>query len=608
VRREGVPAQSRQLPAERRAVRIANASGFLGDRESALAEILAGGDVDFITGDYLAEVTMLILGRQRMKDPSAGYAKAFLRHIAPVLPQVLAKGVKVVVNAGGLNPQGLAKAVLELGAKLNVAPKVAVVEGDDLRSHLDELFAAGHPLANLENGKPLSESKAPVYTANAYLGAWGIVEALRAGADIVICPRVTDASLVVGPAAFWHEWKRDDWNALAGAVVAGHVIECGAQATGGNYSSFRELPRLLHPGFPIAEVAADGSSVITKQDGTTGAVTIGTVTAQLVYEVGGPSYLNPDVTAWLDTVELEQLGEDRVRIGGARGAPPPPTTKVAITTAGGFANEMTFVFTGMDVDAKMKLFESGARFELGDDFHTKARLEFQRIGGVVVDSPNENEASALLRILATSAEEEAVGRVFSSALIELGLTSYPGLFAIAPPGPAHAVGRFWPALVPQSVLPHRVTLPDGSTLPIPLPPVTEITEDPPEGIPPPVPPFGKTRRVPLGMLVDARSGDKGSDANVGLWVRTDQAFDWLRATLTVELLRELVPEIEPLVVTRTALPKIRALNFVIRGLLDGGAAATRRFDRQAKALGEFVRSRYLDVPERLLEQRAAAWM
>jgi hypothetical protein len=589
-------------------VRIGNVSGFLGDRERALEEMVLGGEVDFITGDYLAEVTMLILGRQRMKDPEAGYAKSFLRQLTPVLPNILAKGIKVVVNAGGLHPHGLADAVRALGEKLGVAPKVAVVDGDDLRPKLEELYAQGHALTNVETGKPLAQSAAPVYTANAYLGAWGIVEALRAGADIVVCPRVTDASLVVGPAAFWHGWKRDDWDALAGAVVAGHVIECGAQATGGNYSSFREVRDLLHPGFPIAEVSEDGSAVITKHAGTAGEVSVGTVTAQLVYEVGGARYLNPDVTTHLDSVELEAIGPDRVRASGVRGSPPPPTTKVAVTTAGGFLNEMTFVFTGLDIDAKMKVFEAAARAELGE---TKARLEFQRIGGAVVDSPDENEASALLRIIATSRDEHAAGRAFSSALIELGLASYPGLFALAPPAPAHPVGRFWPALIPQIVVPHAVTLPDGARVDIPPPPlVQDVTEPPPlahaasGGT---MPAFGPTRRVPLGSIVDARSGDKGSDANVGLWVRTDEAFAWLSATLTVELFQALVPETEPLAVTRAVFPKLKAVNFVVRGLLEGGAAATRRFDRQAKALGEFVRSRYLDVPERLLEGRRAGW-
>jgi hypothetical protein len=553
------------------------------------------GDIDFVTGDYLAEVTMLILGRQRMKDPTAGYAKAFLRQLEPVLATILARKIRVVVNAGGLNPKGLAEAVRALGKKLGLSPNVAVVEGDDLRPRIEELFAEGHPLTNLESGRGLEQSPAPIYTANAYLGAWGIVEALRGDADIVICPRVTDASLVVGPAAYWHEWGMDNWDALAGAVAAGHVIECGTQATGGNYSRFREIERPLHPGFPIAEVAADGTCVITKHSRTSGAVTIGTVTAQLVYEVGGTKYLNPDVTTSLDTIELEEVGTDRVRIKGTRGAPPPPTTKVAITTAGGFANEMTFVFTGLDVDAKIALFEQGARAALSS---VKAQIDFQRIGTIVADAEEENRASTILRILATSRDEEAAGRAFSNALIELGLASYPGLFALAPPAPAHPVGRFWPALIPQRVLDHRVIRPDGTTVSIPLPPVMAefagVEGDDSAGVA--YEPTGPTRLAPLGEIVDARSGDKGSDANVGVWVRTDEAFDWLREFLTAERFRDLIPETAALAVTRTTFPKLRAVNFVIRGLLDGGAMATRRFDRQAKALGEHLRARRVEIP------------
>jgi Acyclic terpene utilisation family protein AtuA len=321
------------------------------------------------------------------------------------------------------------------------------------------------------------------------------------------------------------------------------------------------------------------------------------VTAQLVYEIGGSRYLNPDVTTALDTVELEQVGKDRVRTSGVRGSPPPPTTKVAITSAGGFANEMTFVFTGLDIDAKMALFEKGARAALDG---VKARIEFQRIGGATKDAANENEATAFLRVIAASRDEAAVGRLFSSALIELGLASYPGLFALAPPGPGHPVGRFWPALVPQSLLEHRVTLPDGTTVSVPLPPVMEdvvVEEAARESA---VLASGPTRRVPLGTLVDARSGDKGSDANLGLWAKSDPAFAWLRHTLTVDRLKMLVPEAASLEVTRTTLPNLRAINFVIRGLLEGGAAATLRFDRQAKALGEFVRARHVEVPVSLL--------
>ena len=316
--------------------RIGNASGFYGDRFSAVREMLTGGPLDVLTGDYLAELTMLILGRDRMKDPNRGYAKTFLRQMEENLELARENNVKIVANAGGLNPAGLADALRELADKLGLDVKIAHVEGDDLVARADEL----------ELGKPL--------TANAYLGAWGIAECLNAGADVVVTGRVTDASVIVGPAAAHYGWARDDYDALAGAVAAGHVIECGAQATGGNYAFFTEHS-LGVPGFPIAEIEADGSSVITKHPGTGGVVNAGTVTAQLLYEITGARYAGPDVTTRFDTLSLSEEGPDRVRISGVRGEAPPPTLKVALNTLGGFRNETTFVLTGLDIEAKAAL-------------------------------------------------------------------------------------------------------------------------------------------------------------------------------------------------------------------------------------------------------------
>ncbi|MBX3225978.1 MAG: DUF1446 domain-containing protein [Labilithrix sp.] len=596
-------------PDAKRPVRIANASGFFGDRMSALAEVVRGGPIDVVTGDYLAEVTMAILGKQRRKNPDLGYAPTFLAQLQPVLATVLASGIKVVVNAGGLNPVGLAQAVRALGEKAGVAPKVAVVAGDDLVPRIDELRATNEDFASTESGAPLPKEAGFVHTANAYLGAWGIVRALEEGADVVICPRVTDASLVVGAAAWWHRWGRADWSRLAGAVAAGHVIECGPQATGGNYSSFQQIEELVHPAFPIAEVAADGSSVITKHPGTAGAVTIGTVTAQLVYEVGGPRYANPDVVTRLDSIELEEAGADRVAIRGVAGEPPPPTTKVAITTKGTFRNELTLAFVGLDVDAKIALFERATRAALAK---TKAALTFQRIGSPATNASTQDGATVLLRVIATSDDESAVSRAFSSALIEQGLSSYPGLFALDLPGPATETTGYWPTLVAQSALAHTVTHHDGRTEAIPPPPeMTPLDARVPTVAAAPAAPKGRAGDTlvtamstltvaPLGTIVDARSGDKGSDANVGLWVRTDEAFTWLASEVTVECLRELLPEARDLRVERYAFPKLRAVNFVIRGLLAGGAIASLRLDRQAKALGEFLRSRHLAIPKSFL--------
>src|SRR5579859_4852053 len=295
--------------------------------------MLTGGHLDVLTGDYLAELTMLILGRDRAADPGLGYAKTFLRQMAENLGLALERGVRIVTNAGGVNPAGLAAALRELARELGLPARIGYVEGDDLTGRAEELGF----------GKALA--------AHAYLGARGIAQCLAAGADIVVTGRVTDASLVVGPAAAHFGWAWDDHAVLAGAVVAGHVIECGAQATGGNYAFFTEHGT-GHPGFPIAEVHADGSSVITKHPGTGGAVTVDTVTAQLLYEIAGPRYAGPDVTTRLDTVELSQVNSDRVRISGVRGEPPPPRYKVSLNSLGGYRNEVTFVLTGLDIERK----------------------------------------------------------------------------------------------------------------------------------------------------------------------------------------------------------------------------------------------------------------
>ncbi len=441
-----------------RPVRIANCSGFYGDRFSAAREMLAG-PIDVLTGDYLAELTMLILWKARRKDESLGYATTFLRQMQDVLGTCLERGIKVVANAGGLNPEGLAAKITELAP----GAKVAYLTGDDLAPVIKDLQAEGHEFTNLDTGVPLAKAGLPVVTANAYLGGWGIAAALQAGADVVICGRVTDASLVTGPAAWWHGWARDDWDALAGAVAAGHVIECGPQATGGNYSFTDEITDRRYPGFPIAEVAADGSSVITKHDGTGGLVSAGTVTAQLLYEIGAPAYLNPDVTAHFDTIQLGGQGPDRVTLAGTRGSPPPADLKVALNMLGGYRNTMTMVITGLDIEAKAEhaeqlLFERLPQLEEVD----VRLLRFDR-----PDAPANELATAHLRVTVKDQDERKVGRAFSDAITELALAGYAGFHATTPPAGASAYGIYWPALVPRRVVTEYLHLPDGSTMAVP---------------------------------------------------------------------------------------------------------------------------------------------
>jgi hypothetical protein len=557
-------------------IRIGNASGFYGDRFAAMREMLEGGPLDVLTGDYLAELTMLILGRDRLRDPALGYAMTFLRQLEDCLGLALDKGVAIVANAGGLNPAGLAEAVSELGSRLGLKPKVAYVTGDDLLPRAAEL-GLGEPIA-----------------ANAYLGGWGIASCLRAGADVVVTGRVTDASLVVGPAAAHFGWKLDDFDALAGAMAAGHVIECGAQATGGNYSFFTEIANPRHPGFPIAEVYADGSSVITKHPGTGGAVTVGTVTAQLLYEVAGPRYAGPDATLRLDTIELSQEGPDRVRIAGVTGEPPPPTLKVSVNALGGYRNQVEFVLTGLDIEGKAEL----VRDQLAGVLPAAARWTLARTDRP--DPATEEQASATLRCVVRGKDPKAIGRAFSGAAVELALASYPGFHLTAPPGDAQPYGVFTAAWVDRAEVAHVAVRPDGSSEPVPDPAVTRALEPLDPAAAPAERRDGGTRLVPLGKVAGARSGDKGGDANVGVWASDAAAWPWLARTLTVDKLRELLPEAIGLPVHRYLLPNLRAVNFVIEGLLGEGVASAARFDPQAKALGEWLRARRVDVPEELL--------
>jgi hypothetical protein len=541
----------------------------------------------------------MILWKARQKEASRGYAVTFLKQMEDVLGEALQRRIKIVTNAGGLNPAGLATELRTLCDRLGLKAKIVHIEGDDLMPELEGLQQAGHELRNLDTGQPLRELKARPLSANAYLGAWGIVEALQQGAQIVVCPRVTDASVVVGPAAWHFGWKRNDWDRLAGAVVAGHVIECGTQCTGGNYAFFQEVPGLEKPGFPIAEVHEDGSTVITKHGATGGLVSIGTVTAQLLYEIDRPAYINPDAVARFDTIRLEQQGPDRVRISGVRGEPAPSTMKVCLNYLGGYRNQATFVLTGLDIDEKAALVERTLRNQLD-----VSQFDAFEVNLTHTDKPTamtNQEASALLKVTVKSQDARRVDRAFSGAVIEMALASYPGFFCTTPPTDASPFGVYWPTLVPADVAQQVVVLEDGTRISIPPTepgPGGERFELPPAAMP--SGPVGTTRSAPLGAVFGARSGDKGGNANVGVWARDDQSYAWLASYLTVQQFAQLIPEAAGLEVRRYDFPNLRALNFVIVGLLGEGVASSTRFDPQAKSLGEYLRSRIVELPESLL--------
>jgi hypothetical protein len=564
-------------------VRIGNCSGFYGDRLSAMREMLEGGELDVLTGDYLAELTMLILGKDQLKDPSLGYARTFVRQLEDCLGLALERGVRVVTNAGGLNPAGLADRVREVAKGLGLDPQVAHVEGDDVR-HLSAQQGWDGAL-----------------TANAYLGGFGIAAALTAGADVVVTGRVTDASLVVGPAVAHHGWDARAYDALAGAVVAGHVIECGTQATGGNFSGFLTLPHRDRPlGFPVAEVAADGSSVITKHAGTGGAVTVDTVTAQLVYEIQSTRYLGPDVTVHLDSVRLEQEADDRVAISGVVGEAPPERLKVCVNELGGWRNSFELVLTGLDVEAKA----AWVREQLGPRL-TAAEVTWSDVRLPPADADTEEAASALLRCTVKDPSPDPVGRAFTAAAVELALGSYPGFTMTAPPAPATPYGVYRAAYVDRADVTHTVVHTDGRREVVADPGAYGSGGEAPGARPSPYPgrPDTLTRRLPLGTFVHARSGDKGGDANIGLWVAHDgsdrETYDarvqWLFKLMSPRGIPALLPEAADLDVEVWLLPHLGAVNLVVHGLLGEGVAASTRFDPQAKGLAEWLRSRLVSI-------------
>jgi hypothetical protein len=586
-------------------IRIANCSGFFGDRPSGAIEMVEGGPVDVLTGDWLAELTMLILSRIQAKRPGQGYARTFVSQMEQVMGTCLDHGIKVVSNAGGLNPDGCAEAVDEVAGKLGLSPTIAYIDGDDLLPRITALADSG-TLQPFADGGALGDASRFV-SANAYLGCFGIVDALTAGADIVITGRVTDAAVVCGPAAWHHGWARDDFDQLAGGVVAGHVIECSAQATGGNYSFFDEIQGRTEVGsrarfgFPWADVAADGSSVIGKHDGTGGAVTVGTVTSQLLYEIGGPRYLGPDVTARFDSIELEQVGRDRVRISGVVGEAPPATLKVAMNEMGGFRNSFSVALTGLDIEAKAELaaatFWDACTFGPGDFDAIDSRV----IRTDKADPATQEEATAIWRVTVKDADERKVGRAFADANVHTALASIPGMYGLGGgPSGATPFGIYRPAKIDAALVPQYVHAFGGAT--------SQLDSVAPSGSPVDIDiaspvefASGETTRAPLGSIVGARSGDKGGNANLGVFTRSSDAFAWLDGSLTVERLVQLLPEVAEFEVERFRFPKIWSLNFVIHGLLQEGVAASTRQDAQAKAVGEWLRARLVDIPVDLID-------
>ena len=583
-------------------IKIANCSGFYGDNLSIAKKMVEGGPIDILTGDYLAELTMTILYNQKIKrGENLGYVGTFLKQFRDVAKLCNDKNIKIVSNAGGLNPASMASEVENIIKELDLDLKVAYIDGDDLMPRLDELSSSGEMLKNIDKNNELFSYEKKPLTANAYLGAWGIKEALDNGADVVICPRVTDAAVVIGPAAWKFNWSRNDYDQLAGALAAGHIIECGAQATGGNYSFFKEVPSFKDIGYPIAEINKDGSFVITKHSNTGGLVSVGTVTAQLLYEIGSPAYINPDVISHFDTLKIEQESEDRVFVSGCRGSSPPKDHKVCINLAGGFRNGTELLLTGLDIEEKAKLITETIFDSVGGkEQFDKVDIQLHRTDK---ENPESNEqAQAFLRIDVMSQNSELVGRLFSAKIIELALANFPGWTGRSGVVPSGPYIEYWPALVDSKFIKEKVHF-DGKS--IEVIPTSQMDFEEVYYQKEPVE-VQKISEIPdteifFGDIFGTRSGDKGGCANLGVWSKTPDAYGYLFDFLTVDKLKELLPDLNSFEIDRFELPNILSLNFYIHGILQDGVSSSTRMDGQAKSLGEYLRAKKIIVPKIILK-------
>ena len=582
-------------------IKIANCSGFYGDKLSAAKDLVDGGPIDILTGDYLAELTMAILFGQKMqRGEDKGYVGTFLKQINQIAKSCKEKNIKIVSNAGGLNPKSMAIEIEKILKEQSIDMKVAYIDGDDLMPSISNLKKSGEEFKNIDKGKKLDESGYSPLTANAYLGAWGIKEALDKGADIVVCPRVTDAAVVIGPAAWKFNWKRDNYDALAGALAAGHIIECGCQATGGNYAFFKEVESFDNVGYPIAEIYDDGSFYVKKHPDTGGLVSIGTVTAQLLYEINSPAYVNPDVIAHFDTLKIEEVEKDKVYVSGCRGSSPPDKHKVCINLAGGFRNGMEIILTGLDIEDKAKVFTDALFNSVG------GRKQFDEVSIQLhrtdKENPNSNEeAMASLLVSVKSKDQNLVGRLFSAKIIELALANIPGFFAQGGVKSSGPVIIYWPALVDSKHIKEKVHI-DGEEIEVVPTSQLELEEIYYQKEPIKIKKIKKEdeKEIYFGEIYGTRSGDKGGCANLGVWAKNANSFAFLHDFLTVKKLKELLPDLNQYKIERFELANINSLNFYIHDILQDGVSSNDKKDGQAKSLGEYLRAKKVKVPQSII--------
>jgi hypothetical protein len=582
-------------------IRIGGASGFWGDSSVGAPQLVAHGDVDYLVFDYLAELTMSILAAARAKDPSLGYATDFVQvTMKSILREVARRGIRVISNAGGVNPQACAQALQAVAAEQGVPLKVAVVTGDDVLPLLPQLREQG--VRELQSGAALPDR---LLTANAYLGALPIRDALAAGAQVVITGRCVDSAVTLGALMHAFAWREDDWDRLAHGSLAGHIIECGCQATGGLHTDWEQVPDWAHIGYPVIECHDDGSFVVTKPNGTGGLVNTAVIAEQVLYEIGDPRrYLLPDVTCDFTQVQLERVGEHRVRVRGARGLPPGPHYKVSATWQDGWRCTGQLTIVGFDAARKAQRTGEAILARTRDLIAQRRWLPFTRTHIEVLGSELANYGphartqdvrEAVLQVAAMHPQREAL-ELFAREIAPAGTSWSPGTTgAGGRPSPSPCIRQFAFLIDKGFVQPQlhwageaRAVRVTGGQSPVPPPDATPAVDA--------ILPRPDWPQVPLLQLAWARSGDKGDHSNIGVIARRPEWLPWLRGQLTPERVKEWLGHLVRGQVERYDVPGLHAMNFLCTEALDGGGMASLRNDPLGKGMGQILLAMPVAVP------------
>ncbi|KAI1630020.1 hypothetical protein EDD37DRAFT_78104 [Exophiala viscosa] len=618
-------------PRPNRPCRIANCSGARGDPGYQMRRQATLGPMDFITGDYLAEMNLAENAEKMAAGRHDGWEPTAWDGLEQTLDVIKDKGIKIIINGGALNPKGLAQKAQKFANDKGLDLKIAYVYGDDLlqevKTELEKtgklprhLDSENNKVSLAQNATDLLDTKGkPIVSANAYLGARAIVKGLELGADVIICGRVADASPVIGAAWYWHGWSDTDYDNLAGALVAGHLIECSAYVTGSNFSGFDEYPldTFVDLSYGIAEIAVDGTSVITKHEDTNGLVNEDNVKCQFLYELQGSIYLNSDVAADTTGVRIEQVGKNRVKLSNIKGSPPPPTTKLAIFYHGGYEGQLLINATGYGTKEKFELFEKQLRHDMTqkgliDKFQL---LDFQVLGVPEANPRSQFASTTYLRVF-VQADTEALIYALLKGWSEVAMMHFSGMHLSLDTRTAHPRSylAFYPAVCAQDDLKEGVAVlsaggEDVERVDAAHPPKYQELiprENYETAHPVEIASFGTTRKARLGNICLARSGDKGANINFGIFVRKAEQYPWLQAFMTRARLQELMGEDwkEDFFIERMEFANIQAVHFVIYGPLGRGVSSCRLLDALGKGFADYIRDKEVDVPERFLEEVA----